>query len=501
MPSILNQYGNVITRRDKMAMGLYPTPYSHNNFGNFRIRPWNLQDTEQSVNLSDRRNLVSFSRQLFAQMPALSACSELKAKLAVGNAYEVIYSGDPDWGVQMVRFIKRWYTRCCTAGIAFNFKKCLKILSMKLDDDGDNLALFILSKNNSPLIQFVASHRIDQRGAGNTILDGTYKGYDVANGVVKSPSGFPVGYYVRNNDPDEDAVVSTRDSYLIFDPKHFDLQRGLPVISQGITTGLSLLDIQEYLQTTIKIESMIHAVNANAAGEAPAHRTQSTSEIEEDLETSTQSPIPPQIEPVGQGIYYIKHRDRLESFKSNRPAVETANYLEDLETKLISLTGIPHQILYSPEKLGGATARGIKEIVIETILDRQQILDNFARLAVSRAIAVAIQNGELDETDEPYWELISFTHPEEFSLDRGYDNEIDLNNLRAGVDTLDNITSRRGQRSKEIRAVRKEETLELYRTIEAIKKEFPQYSENQIHNDLGMLSANPLPDNQPKPKE
>src|SRR5687767_11945491 len=75
--------------------GIYFSPFSYGNVGKYRPTiQTQLKNTEESVNMNDRRQVVAISRQLTAQMAEVESACRQKADLAVGLGMEPVYLGE-----------------------------------------------------------------------------------------------------------------------------------------------------------------------------------------------------------------------------------------------------------------------------------------------------------------------------------------------------------------------------------------------------------------------
>lgn len=486
--------GNKITTQTKKLMGLYPTPNSYGNIGKFRTISHNVADTEEVIKQDDRFELVRLSQALFARMPCLSAASEQKAEWTIGNCFEPIYNGkNKQWGDTVNEWLmNNWYPNCNVKGNAFDFKTTWKVVSQALDKDGDILMLLVQTRKGAR-IQFVNTHRIKGRESGEVVKGGRFDGYQIADGVIYNDLGTPIGYSILGKTKEEDYIANVQDAYLIYSPKFMDKGRGIPSISSAILTGQSLNEIHDYLQTALKLESMIYLKEFNATGEAPQHRI-SNNDFSEETFTQTNVVQPPQIEEAFGGIRYFKYGGAdLKGFESNRPSGETQEHIRRLEVQLLSAMGWPHQILYSPETVSGAAARGISEVARRTITSRQMLLEKYAKIAISFAIAVEIQSGNLpDNPNEDWFNYFTFTKPAQFTLDSWYERQADINDYKIGAKSLDEIVSKYGGRLTVVNEHKKNEVLNLYKMIDEIKQLHPEYSKEQIHNDIQLLTPNPI---------
>src|ERR1044071_3336099 len=212
------------------AYGLYNSPYSFNNFPNFRNRPYVYAgaDTEKSFNASERSVLVSLSRILFAQMPILDFALEQIAEWSIGSAFDIVYTGpDKKFKAAFEDFANNvWAKNCNVLGPAFDFKTTLKLLIKERLRDGDLLQVYEFSRQGLPQLRYVRSHRIAQRSFESVIKGGRYDGYNVQDGCVKNSTGQTIGYYIQDPlNKDDDYIINARDASLVFNPIYFDKGR------------------------------------------------------------------------------------------------------------------------------------------------------------------------------------------------------------------------------------------------------------------------------------
>ena len=80
-----------------IAFGLYPSPRSSPH--NYRARPTVNEDIRAAVTGYDRKEMVNYSRQLFAQLANLGSAIIDKNFWAFGDAWEPHYVGtNVAWG-------------------------------------------------------------------------------------------------------------------------------------------------------------------------------------------------------------------------------------------------------------------------------------------------------------------------------------------------------------------------------------------------------------------
>lgn len=495
---LYNSFGNPLTPVekirsgliDKKALGLFPNIYQYPEVGNFRPRFYTLSDTEQGLDTLSRELLVRWSREMFGQLPFVSTAANLKATFSVGNAYLPEYKGSNSaWGERAAEWlVNNWYADCCTRGYAYDFRTALHLLSFLLDQDGDILMVFTKDEVNRPRFQIIASHRVRCQNEGQRIEEGRFKGCVIHDGVIYTPAGKTMGFHVVNP-PDianlvdylslstSAKMLSTREARLIYDPKFFDKGRGIPAISPAILHAISIQELYSYIQERVKIESCVGLVEKTVSGEGPFEYANVLDALnQQNLQMGQSiSPTTHGVQVVqGPSIRYVKADPGcdIKSLSSNTPGQETSDFLIKLETQIIGCMGVPHQLIYSPGSISGRIVSGIGEVFRAKITERQQLLDKYAKLLCGWALANAMENGELAENyDENLFRAFTFTHPQKFTFDEGYERKADLEDLAAGVKSLNDITSRYGRTANEVLAEREKESLEFFQSCKRVSEQ------------------------------
>ena len=497
--TLFNQYGTAMTPVekirsgliDKKALGLFPNMYMYPEYGNFRPRFYTLSDTEQGLDTLSRELLVRWSREMFGQLPFISTAANLKATFAVGDAYLPSYQGsNTGWGKLATTWLTdNWYSNCCTRGYAYDFQTSLHLISFLLDQDGDILMVFTKDENNQPKFQIIASHRLKSANEGAQVNDGRFKGAVCHDGILYTPQGKTVGFNVI--DPSDIAqlvtfqttatsqkLLSTREARLIYDPKFFDKGRGIPAISPAILQAISIQELYSYIQERVKIESCVGLIEKTPSGEAPleyANVLEALNQQNQNLGIGNPVPTTHGVQVVqGPSIRYVKADPGcdIKSLSSNTPGNETSDFLKKLETQILACIGVPHQLIYSPTDVSGRIVSGVSEVFRSKVAERQRLLDKYAKLTCAWAVSNAIQNGELPPNDsDNLYQAFSFSHPVKFTMDEGYERKADLDDLAAGVKSLNDITTKTGKTASEVLEQKEKESLEFFQRCNNISKQ------------------------------
>lgn len=521
---IFNGQGRVVSTTPnlkKQAFGLMGSIYEYPNTQRFRPRWYTNQDNELGASSLTRDLVLRWSRELTQQLPWIQAGIRTMAMFAVGDAYKPIYKGSNSaWGKQATDWlINEFYPNCNKRGSTFDFTTSMFVASLMLDQDGDMLCIYGEDAEGNPKFQIVPSHRITSMGSKsahdvviptpNAIASpqaGPLPNTILSDGVIYNKEGAPVGYNVVNPDNMVNSMLgnqsnlffSSRDSQLIFDPRFFDRGRGFPSITSGILQALSLQEIESYMVEKLKIESMIALVEKTPDGEGPQDEANSMASMLADDSMLGGEPggclnnASKGLRVVNNpGIKYVNATGGdVKSLSSSTPANETQEYITRLETHVLQTIGIPHMLLFSPEKLSGRASDGIAKVFNAAVSYRQKILDKWANFIISWAAAKAIKNGDLPPNDEENLHTVfEVSHPPIFSLNDGYDRSSDLKDYAAGLKNLTEVLHKRDKTVAEFMKEVEAEKTAFFEVAQRISKSTGTDIKlviNSMKEDLGM---------------
>lgn len=473
----------------KNAFGLYGNIYNFQNAGKFRQRYYTLGDTNNGLDTLSRELLVRWSREMYAQLPIIRSAVRALADFAIGDSYLPQYSGtNPEWWSTAKKWLlDEWYPSCNVRGSHYDFQTSLRLESRLIDTDGDYLLVFGV-KNDLPKFQIIQNNRIKSSDQDNTVVkSGVMDGTIICDGVYYTPAGEAIGYAVQNaqnlvNDSTTQAkqmIFSARDAQLVLDPEFIDKLRGVPAIGSAILQALSISELDQYLMEKVKIESSIALIEKTPTGQAP-YELQNTMEelLNRGATTGLQAGnIPRNLHALqvvqGADIRYVySSGGDIKTLSSTTPANESANYMERLETQVLSTIGVPHTLLFSNDKIGGRVTSGMAAVFRSAICRRQSVMDKTAKLRVCWALVKAAEMGLVPANDEEVLpRVLSFTKPPRFSMDAKYDNQILTDNYQNGISTLSEVTrSLYAKSSDEILADQEQEQIAFYEAANRVAK-------------------------------
>jgi hypothetical protein len=470
--TLFDKYGRSATPAQKLvhnapkkqALGLYGNIYNYPEYGNFRPRFYTLSDSEQGLDSISRELVVRWSREMTAQLPFVGSAIKILADFVVGTAYLPEYVGENEqWGKDATDWLLNdFYPNCCTRGSNYPFQTCMNLESRLLDTDGDFLCIYGFSSNGFPKFQIVPSHRIRSLSMDNKVFTADETPYGpgiLCDGVLYNMAGKAIGYNVQSignlvtNMPyvTNDQIISAKDATLIYDPVFFDKGRGMPSIGPAILKALSIQELDSYLVEKIKIESCVGLIESTPSGEAPMETAQILAAMNtQALEFGSQFPQPDihGVEVVqGPSIRYIRAQGgELKTLGSNTPADQTMMFIKRLETQILSCIGVPHQLIYSPQDVSGKITTGIAEVFKSSITRRQSVLDKHGKFLIAWALANAQKAGLIPKNDkENFSKVFELSHPNDLTMDEGWTRSSDLADYKAGLKSLNDITTKGGK--------------------------------------------------------
>lgn len=504
------------------AFGLYGNIYSYPNYGQYRPRFYAQSDTEQGLDALSRELLVRWSRECVAQLPFVETAIRVKAQFAVGNEYKPEYVGlNSAWGKLATDWLSQeFYPNCSTRGAALDFQELMFLESCLMDQDGDFLCIYGRDGTGFPKLQVIPSHRIRSNGTpdstkGENYAAGPIPGSIISDGVVYNAEGLPLGYNVVNYNNlvnslvnlTPDRFISARDAQMVYDSgRYADKARGRPAIASAILQALSVQEIDSYLLDKIKLSSMLGYIEKTPSGEGPLEYQATATALNLDAAqfgVFNPSPNVHAVEIV-QGVTnkFIKAEGGdIKMLDSNTPTNETAQYVTRLEQQILSVIGVPHQLIYSQESVAGRISDGVAKIFIAGIERQQKLLDRHGKFIISFALANAMKAGLLPENNEEnLYRVFNLTHPPTFSLNDGNDHKADLADLAAGVKSLNDITKKSGKTSTQVMEQQEKETVELLTRANRVAKD----TNTDVKIVLQLLRENlkqPTPPPQPQGSE
>jgi len=482
-----------------MSIGLFATPRSTGQHDYYRPRPFPGQNTSR-ISDYEWKELVTFSRQLFAQMANLAYAICQKNLYAIGDAWKPHYHGTNEaWGQEAQEWLThQWYPVCDIRGGVFDFTTSLLLTGIALDLDGDDAMILMEDENRLPRLRYVTAMEIGSRLKAE-VKDGALDGARIENGILLDRNDGFMGIQILGAAPDEDMIIPAYNCHLLYEPEFRSLYRGVPRMAKCTLDAFDTQDIDTFLKRTVKLHSSRGLIHTTSTGEAPAGGDLITTRGGTSGDNS--APTEVKVEKImGGEIFYLQAGldEKMEPFRSDVPHPNVEAFITRLERRCMNALGWFHE-LADPSNMRGASVRLIQDQARHSIASRQRALKSRAKRAVQFAVARAMELGLIsrnyDGMDSLKW---GFNLPAQLTVDAGYDEQADQENLRIGTTTMAAICEKKGKWWEEIRIQRVRENFNLIDAAVALI----QYagSKGQIitfHEALGLMQQDAVA--QPKP--
>jgi len=307
-----------------------------------------------------------------------------------------------------------------------------------------------------PLIQIVEAHRIRTRSSENVVVGGPFDGAPIIDGVIVDRYRRPIAYRIAddNGNPIED--ISARDMLLTFQPRFASQVRGFPELAAAVFPMQDLQESRGFELLAQKAASAWALIEENESGSSDTAKSVIKTAVTRD--STTQQKTASMVEKLeGGSIRYFKagSQSKLSAFSYDRPGANVMAYQEQVLRDVFAGMGWSHFFTLDPSKVGGASMRIIVERINRTIRVKQRMAAKAARRVHGYAVAKLMKIGVLPWNDD--WFKWEYQFPAEITADKKYDSDVTIQELAAGVTTLQREAARRGQYWEDIQDQRRRE--------------------------------------------
>ena len=422
---------------------LYATPQSTGTSDHYRPRAAYLAgNLDRHLSGYQWRELLSYSRQLFAQLGNLGGAIVQKATYAVGEAWKPQYYGaDRAWGEQVEEWLaESFYPVADARGTGFDFVTNLFLDSIAQDVDGDAAMLLTSSESGFPQVMFVPADKIC--GDVAEIKEGPFVGAKVVNGCIIGGNGRVIGYRIQTGETvNEFEDYSTFNCQLLFEPEWQSQRRGIPRVGRVVMDWFDVQDIDAFLKRGVKLDASQGLLHYTETGTADTAET-AISDNDDTGATDTDLRIERR---EGGEILYLKAGagEKIESFNSDRPHPNTEAFVARIERRGLLAVGWFYELI-DPSRIGGASVRLIQDEARASIRYRQKTIRKRAKRAVTYAVALGMKNGFIPRNKTDWWKF-DFELPAQLTVDAGYDRQADVEDLKLGLTTKAAVGAKSGR--------------------------------------------------------
>ncbi len=498
--------------------------------GKFRHRGGVHRDIKIAISPRDWAEMVEISSKLCARIPALRGAIRQKSEWAfAGDSWQPIFYGgnSKDWEI-WGDFATDWlvhqvFPNAVRGNVRKDLIKAMQVSGMQWDIGGDDLALFVLGKNNMPQVQIVPGSRIgngpmsaDNVGIGwsqtisggvynvggfnlygmGTCIGGRYAGYRIYNGIIFDESDEPIAARVlgirRNGEQWENTfedfdIGFSAGAHMASEYEYHEMGRPLPRIAASVLNWMHKEQLDENFLKGVDLASRQTVIHKLAEGmDAAESRGDAMQQIEVTDANGNQQIIHVENTEAGD-VKYISSSENLEGLKFENPHPNVEGFAKRILSECLSDLGWPYE-LTDLSSTGRAPTRLSCELVNNSLWQKQCTGETRLLWFVKFAIAQGIKFGHIPKPpasgsfDEPY--KFTFGYPKEMSVDAGNDVTASLNKLRYGLTSQRVEAARWGYVLKRIQSDRKKENF----TIMDDADDLVQYAKKKGH-EIPFLKA------------
>lgn len=514
-----------------VSWGLYPTPRI-NGFHKNRIRFFGAasRDNKDSFTPYDWRELLDFSRQLFASFGDIAGAIYSKNNWAFGaEGWRAKYCGkNKDWGKQAEEWLETiMFPNACLRGEPYDFQTALFVAGVAIDVDGDQGMILTEDENHFPKVDFVPAHRINSAQIEDVVKTGWASGARILNGIIKNNDNKTIGYRVETSNAPLDKKyvdIPIRSMALYYDPVWVDQTRGIPRAGVCLLDSWDLQDVDKNIFSQVKSQTRIGLIRKSIDGESGSDDALFSPVVTPDGSSPTTGA--PSGDPLEEKDY--EHRakivdiadtdmwelstengEEIVPFEGHSPSPEVEAYVRRVTRRVLFSLGWAFELL-DPSAISGSNTRLIIQLAKQSISTRQRTGMKMWLRGVRYFIAKGMKEGFLaenyDDDDAYKWypEL-----PAELSVDAGNDEQSDREGYKLGVTTLSSLAAKKGEDWQRIREQREREENDLIERAKRLsdfsggKLSFLQALERleqRTPNGLSTIQQQDDSDSQPHPQ-
>lgn len=421
-------------------------------------RPNLNQDIATLLSREKHRTLISDARYIASTFPLVGGAVQQKSHYVCQAGFAPHFFGaDRAWGRRARELLIECHKVVNVRGALFDWDRSWKIGCTAIDIDGDFFVVLGETAEGYPQVQFLESHRVGSRHGERVVSEGPYRGLRILNGIVYNGHGHAVAFNVLGNTPAEDRQISALDMFQVAIPRWFSDGRPFPLVAYSILDWYDVKETRGFQKTKAKANAAIVMTEETPDGGAPANsmaealrKQRAAATAAGDTAKAKSSALTDPIVQVLAGglIRYVKsgtgglkvHQDNTPADSAQRfddTVVSGAFYGMDWRVEMMNLA-----------KLSGGAIRGFADQINTTIYERWLGYHRFPLKTDFYLIRKFVKRGDLPEN--PDWWKWGYPPPADFTADQGRSSKADIDNVRAGIESIPAIVGRYGRTAEEV---------------------------------------------------
>lgn len=396
----------------------------------------NAQDADKDLTPTERRDGMAISRILAANSGLYRGACQLLGRYAVVGMPQS-QSQDREWAQAAEDAFAEWAKNPEVTG-RLTWPDVQRLWNTACDRDGD--IGNILTSEDFPQLQLVEAHRIGSEYGDENFVDG----------VRVNKVGRPVAFRVINGTNYSDVPASS--FILIGEPSRASGTRHEPAWIAGLNHVRDTKEIGSLLKTVIKNEAsiaLIRKLNGGALNDVAVS----------DWGTGT-APAGAVVNQLLESIYggrvpVLDVNEEIQSLATDRPSPNIQAFLEFIIRDFATGNGIPFEVVWNPEKLGGTAQRWVIASFQRRVRERQLMIERHATRIFGWVVAKLAKRGDVP-TLPADWYRVRWQKPAEVTVDVGREQAQDRADFQAGLTDPRDFYAKQGLDADDVLASRVE---------------------------------------------
>ena len=502
MSSLVDRFGQPLSPSGRSASVVGGAPHIPDggwNYGfydavnystNRAARAFFATDSRYTLTTWSRERAMALSRWSYINVPVVRGAVDLFARLTVGTGFvPKTVCKDPGLGTAADQlYLER------TRNIGFMKGESIDELLLhdcrSIDVDGGIGHVLTQDEFGTEKIQTIEDHRIK---------NGDITDPHCLDGVWFDDFARISGYNVALPGSDEGTRrIDTRSFIYLNESNRPDEHRSMTKLIHALAPLQDLYEIIGFAMASAKKNSEFAAlIETNTPNDPPGLGPTLDTVIRQAVPAQSDQPAVPkqmvtreQVYGGGGKIPILRPGESFKSYSHDQPSPTIEQWAEFIVRGIAVGYGVPFEVLWNPETIGGANTRMILGLLATRLRERRRLLQR-NKLARIRfwILSRAIKRGELKYSPELLrcaWNP-TFT---DLTVDAGRESRERRANVIAGLDTFTNYFADNGEEYDDQVEIRKQEVAKQCAAAEWLAAKFPNLSFEAALARIALLTQN-----------
>ncbi len=372
------------------------------NTGSLDRNTWSIpqaQSINRDMTEGDRLQMVKLNRFLSRNNGLFVGINAAFIRYAIGPGLIPVHSN-----ASYLNYFKQW-AKAPTIDGQVTHSEVQRILGLQILEDGEGFQLKV-EEDGQPLLQLIESQN----------FGGSEDGFQ--DGVKTNDYGRPIKYRMTDGKTrDADGVIHS------FDRIRPGQLRGIPMGAHAINDGLDGNDILKFEKQAQKLTAAIAAVFKTLKKDGLNVR--STPQVDSEGNVSRFSQI------TGVQTIAINPNESFDIPQSQRGGANFLGFLDYLTRRIATGYKVSPEFVWNSIGTGGAATRLILSQASSAFMDFRRLIVKACDAHWVYIIGTGIDNGDLTASAD--WMDVKWRGPALPSVDAGRDAKAEIESLRAGL--------------------------------------------------------------------